>query len=62
MNAIYIIRKHPPYPFGRGHLEVFTIVDAKATKKEADEITKQKNSKASRYLYTVGRVQLKETK
>jgi hypothetical protein len=64
--TIWIVRKHPPYPLGisYGNLEAFTIFSTHSTRAEAEAVASSKGARAkkqnSRYLYTVGRVTLKE--
>ena len=61
MKYIYLLRKHPPYPYynfgGRNHLEAFTIVGVYYSRAEAFNIAKEKN-KRSNYLFTVKRIKV----
>lgn len=60
---IWIVRKHPTVHYGwhrGGTLKAFEIHSTHATRKEAAAIAKQKNLKAEKYDYMVGKVVLKE--
>lgn len=62
MTVIYIVRKHPTVHFGwhrGGTLKAFEIYSTHATRKEAAAVAKQKNLKAEKYDYMVGKVVLK---
>lgn len=60
----YILRKHPRYPYGgwdgSAHIAAFTIHDVSTNKAMLQRIAKEKN-KRSRYLWTVGKLTVKET-
>ncbi len=60
--TIWIVRRHPRMPYGTGgYLAAFTIFSTHATKAEAQEVvTKKMRNKNTNYLYTAGKVQLKE--
>ena len=62
--TIWIVRKHPPHPFrSKDHLQAFTIYSVHRSSAEAKLAAKEKTEKSkhfSRYLYTVGRLTLKE--
>jgi hypothetical protein len=61
MNVIWVVRKHPPIGrFINGWLEAFVIHSTHATRKEAKAEADLKNSRRPSYLYTVGKVALKE--
>lgn len=60
---IYILRKHPRYPYsgfcGPAHIEAFTIEDVSTNRAMLARIAKEKN-KRSTYLWTVGKITVKE--
>ena len=60
---IYIVRKHKffrSYLDGYGFSKEFTIHSTHATQKEAKKEADLKNKKAKYYVYSVGKVQIKE--
>jgi|LakMenE18May11ns_1017448.scaffolds.fasta_scaffold7573038_1 hypothetical protein len=59
MKIIWIVRKHPPYPYSRGNLEAFTIHGQYPSRVEAKAEADKKN-KRSNYLYTVYGLKVKE--
>ena len=57
MSAIWIVRKHPKYPYGEGWLNSFTIYGAYSSRAEAVIVVNQKmQSKTRTHLYTIGKV------
>jgi len=59
---IWIVRKHPPMPYRSqaGHLEAFTIHSSHSNHASAANKAKDLNQRSQVYLYTVGKIQLKE--
>lgn len=63
MNTIWIVRKHPPYPYGAGWIDAFTIHSTHSNRAEAMNVVNEKmRSQTRTYLYTLGKVVLKEKK
>ena len=59
--TIWIVRKHPRHPLWDANIEAFTIVSTHATRAEAAaEASGRNKRRATRVLYTVGKVTLKE--
>ncbi|MFD0669684.1 hypothetical protein ACT80S_18345 [Ramlibacter sp. MAHUQ-53] len=61
--TIWIVRKHPPYPFdARYATEAFTIHSTHPTRAAAQVEAHRKMQCKPKYFYSVGRVQLREAK
>ena len=61
-TVIYIVRKHQVVHYGYhrgGVLKAFEIYSTHATRKEAALVAKEKDKKAEKYTYMVGKVVLK---
>lgn len=63
--TIWIAKRHPRHPYSYGYhaqtfLGAFTIVGTFSSRKEAKAFVDQKMSRRPNYLYTVGKVELKE--
>lgn len=61
-KRIWIVRRHPPMPYRSqpGHLAAFTIHSSHGSRTEASTEAEKRNKRASVYLYTVAKVELKE--
>lgn len=62
--TIYIVKKHRKFYagwYGNGHYIAFEIHSTHHTREQASLEAKIKNRKAQKYLYIVGKVEVKET-
>lgn len=62
MTTIFIVKKHPPHPYGhRQFLEAFTISGIYSNRKDAAQEAKEKNEHPNtKYFYSVGMIRLED--